>query len=294
MQLRLRLILVLVVWSATALQPARAASPVRPEYRRRLEVPLLASGAAVFGIGELINTEHTFVPPEGLDPGGIHLELDQRVVHNSDMDSGAASNWMRNASIAFPLVLSAVSAPPGEHVRATLHRGLLYAECWGLAGGVTALLKTSISRPRPFAYQSASNRPTDSLYDASSDRAFESMPSGHATTGWCAATFGIVDHLLTRPQGGWLENAAVGFAGGCLATTTSALRVEAGQHFPTDVMVGAGIGITSGVTVPLAHRYLANGARVPLPPRRAWLEAVAGTLAGIGTGLLIAPEMGSQ
>jgi len=255
---------------------------------------LLASGAASIGIGELLNTDRLEVPPQGLDPGGIHLELDQRVIHNSDTDADTRSNWMRNASIAFPIVLSAVSAPNGARLRAPLDRGLLYVECLGLANGITAITKSAVSRPRPFTYQAASDRPTNSNYDVGTDRAFQSMPSGHSTTTWCAATFGIVDHLLTRPQGGWLENATVGFVGGCLATTASALRVEAGQHFPTDVMVGAGIGITSGVMVPLAHRYLGNGVRAPLPPRRTWLEAVAGTLAGIGTGLLIAPEMGSQ
>jgi len=93
---------------------------------------------------------------------------------------------------------------------------------------------------------------------------------------------GMTTHLLQRPQASWVERAGVGFLGGVLAGTTSALRVEAGQHFPSDVLVGAGIGIVSGVAVPLLHR---GEQQIRTD---AVLQMVGGGLAGTFLGVMLA------
>jgi membrane-associated phospholipid phosphatase len=92
---------------------------------------------------------------------------------------------------------------------------------------------------------------------------------------------------MTRPAAGWKEQAVVGFAGGSIATTTSVLRVEAGQHFPSDVIAGGCIGVAGGVTIPLLHRYVVAGERAPSPSRASWLAATAGMAAGTGVALLV-------
>ena len=56
---------------------------------------------------------------------------------------------------------------------------------------------------------------------------------------------------------------------------TALCRVQAGQHFPSDVLVGSGIGVASGIAIPLLHR----GDR-SLPSRRALLETLGGTVLG--------------
>ena len=78
-----------------------------------------------------------------------------------------------------------------------------------------------------------------------------------------ATSLATTEHLLTRPEASTRERLVVGFTGGALGAATAALRVEAGQHFPSDVLVGSAIGIATGVTLPLAH---ADG---PGPTRRA-------------------------
>jgi membrane-associated phospholipid phosphatase len=153
------------------------------------------------------------------------------------------------------------------------------------------MLKPAISRPRPYTYLPESERPDDPRYDATADAAFHAMPSGHASDAWCAASFAIVDHLLTRPAGDWREHAAVGFVGGALAGATCALRVEAGAHFPTDVLSGAAVGAAAGAGVPFMHHYVGDGRRAPGPSRAAWLGAAAGTALGIGAGILLAPAL---
>lgn len=41
-----------------------------------------------------------------------------------------------------------------------------------------------------------------------------------------------------------------------LAATTASLRVVAGKHFYSDVIVGSAIGTAIGATVPLLHYYV--------------------------------------
>ncbi len=288
----------MVGWLAVGsmLDPVIAApvtSP-RPEYRRRLDIPLLAGGAAVVGVGIATSPDRTLVPDAGLDPASIHLEFDRNVIGNRDVDANSASNVVRDVAIAFPFVLSFASAPKGERWRAPLDRALLFVESVALAEGVGAIAKSVVARPRPYTYLSSSDRPAHPRYAVVEDRAFESMPSGHAITAWCSASFGIVDHLLTRPAASWKEQAAVGFVGGALATTTSVLRVEAGQHFPSDVAAGAGIGIAGGVTIPLLHRYVITNERAPSPGRGSWLAAAGGMAAGTAVALLVNATVGPQ
>jgi membrane-associated phospholipid phosphatase len=288
-----------LLWAAVASATAHAESdpptePPQPRYSVRRDAPWLAFGGVSLVVGLTSNPDMQPVPLAGLDRSQIHFEFDARSVGHDDTGANSASNWLRNAAIAFPIVLSAASAPDGTRWRAPLQRALLYAESMGVAQGITAVTKNAASRPRPFAYLPAAARPSNSRYDVADNRAFQSMPSGHATTAWCAVGFAITDHLLTRAGASWKEHAAVSFVGGALATTTSMLRVDAGQHFPSDVIAGGAIGAVSGVAIPLLHRYAAGGAVAPGAPRRSWFAAAAGVTAGIGAGLLVGVATGSR
>jgi membrane-associated phospholipid phosphatase len=168
----------------------------------------------------------------------------------------------------------------------------MQAEAALLTAGIVTASKVAISRPRPYTYLPESERPADFHYDVTRDQAFMSMPSGHAATTWCAASFALTDYLVSHPDEEWTARATVGFTGSVIATTTSALRVDAGQHFPTDVLAGSAIGFACGAAVPLLHHYLEGGERAPLPSSEAWLQSLAGTAAGIGLGLLVAPLFG--
>ena len=273
-----------VLWLAMPV----AANPtaVRPEYTKRVDIPLCGSAAAALIIAASLSANVQSVPAEGLDPAEIGLTVDRNSVGQLDTDLNSASNVVRNATIALPLVLSAISAP-GARWQAPA-RALLFAESLALTDGVTAVMKNVVSRPRPYTYVSDAERPTDAAYDVSKDRAFQSMPSGHATTAWCAAGFSMTDHLLTRPRASWEEQAVVGLAAGALASTASLLRVEAGQHFPTDVVAGSAIGAAGGIVVPLLHRYTSSEGRAPMPSKKSWLASAAGAV--VGTGLVIAVD----
>jgi undecaprenyl-diphosphatase len=278
--------------TAHAATPA-ASRAVRPEYRWLVDAPLLAAGAGCWLTSLGMNVDRQVVPTTGLDPGTIHLALDRHAAGNHDNDARVWSDRWAAAAVAYPLLLPGITASEGDRIRSMTDRFLLEAEAAALTAGIVEVAKIGISRPRPYTYLPAAERPADSHYDVHADEAFVSMPSGHAATTWCAASFALTDYLLSHQDGTWKERATVGFTGGVLATTTAALRVKAGQHFPSDVLAGGAIGAACGAAVPLLHHYVDGDQRAPLPPARAWLQAVAGTATGVVAGLLLAPLFGN-
>ena len=241
-------------------------------------------GAGLEIAGRLVSVDVGVVPSQGLARDDIGWSIDRDVVGRASLDARSASNWTRTAATILPFATSWLSSP-GERWSATARRTIVYAEAMFVTHGLTYLGKDALSRPRPFVYLPVSERPADPSYDVATKHAFQSMPSGHASSAWTGAALSMTEHLLSRPDAAWLERAGVGFVGGALASAASALRVEAGQHFPSDVLAGAGIGIASGVALPLLHR----GDR-PSPPARAWLEMAAGALAGTLVGVVVSTQ----
>lgn len=253
-----------------------------PDLRKGREIILSAVGASLMATSFLVSVDFFEVPPQGLDPTGIRWTVDQDIVGNRSLAASGMSDWTRNVALVFPMALSLTMAQPGERWHGLSHSGLVYAEALLVSQGLTMVGKAAVGRARPFAYLPASDRPDDKRYDVTAERTFFSMPSGHASSAWMAATLGMTTHLLQRPEAGWIERAGIGFFGGALAGATSALRVEAGQHFPSDVLVGAGIGIVSGVAIPLLHR---GERRVET---NALLQMIGGGVAGTLVGILLA------
>lgn len=253
-----------------------------PDLRKGREITLSGGGAGLLVSGLLVPVDQLEVPPQGFDPNEIGWSMDRDVVGNRNRGADRASDWTRNASLVFPLALALATGQEGERWHGFGRSSLVYAETILISQGLTWLGKTTVGRARPFAYLPASQRPNYLSYDVSTERTFEAMPSGHSSSAWAAAALGMTTHLLQRPRAGWVERVGVGFLGGVWAGATSALRVEAGQHFPSDVLVGAGIGLLSGVTVPMLHR-----GEQPLATN-AVLQMIGGGLAGTFLGVMLA------
>jgi membrane-associated phospholipid phosphatase len=268
---------------------ARSPLPVPsryPVYHRGLDASLVSVGAVSLAASFLVGGDHSPVPDAGFDHGNIPWALDRNEVGHHNPDADRLSNWTRNTAFAFPVALAFITAPEGERFDTVRRRAGLYAETLLLGQGVVRLGKNGIGRARPFTYLPASERPDEMPYDVTKDRAFRSMPSGHAVTGWLAVGLGLTEHLLTRPDAGGWERRTAGFLGGALATSTSVLRVKAGQHFPTDAIVGGSVGLALGVSMPLLHR---DGR--PLPSRGAWLDAAGSVVAGVLVGAVLASKL---
>ncbi len=113
--------------------------------------------------------------------------------------------------------------------------GLRAVTSAALAGGVTAILKVSFGRERPIE---ADAQPLDfEPFSLSTDDA--SMPSGHTS-----AAFGFAASLAEDVHPLW---AKIGLY--ALATGTAWSRVYNNQHWTSDVIAGAIVGISSAKIV---------------------------------------------
>lgn len=233
--------------------------------------------------GALIPVDERPIPPEGLNPSGIVWGQDRGIVGNRSPAANTASDWTRNSALVFPIVLVALINEPGNLFAGFRARSTEYVETLLMSQGPTLLGKSLIGRARPYAYLPADQRPEDGSYDVTKSGTFASMPSGHSSSAWTGAALGMTEELLSRPRASWLERVGIGLVGGGLAGATSTLRVEAGQHFPSDVIAGAGVGIVTGVGVPLLHR---DGR--PMPSAKAWMEMLGGAVVGTVVGVAVA------
>jgi len=107
------------------------------------------------------------------------------------------------------------------------------AATWTLA--ITELSKVLIGRKRPVLYTDAA------LEYVNSEESLRSMPSGHTSVAFAAATSYF---LITRDR----DKRWPAYMMGAAALSIGVLRVTSGRHFPSDIVVGAALGtLTAGV-----------------------------------------------
>ena len=106
-----------------------------------------------------------------------------------------------------------------------------------LAVGATEVLKALIARKRPVLYTAQAIAAAGDLDNQ------RSLPSGHTTGAFAIATsYWLETGRLGRRD--WKAWAAMAAAAG-----VGVLRVAGAEHFPSDVMAGAAVGVASSVLV---------------------------------------------
>jgi membrane-associated phospholipid phosphatase len=133
---------------------------------------------------------------------------------------------------------------------------LVVSEAMALTGAMQTVMKFAFRRPRPARYLEVS-APV-STFDQEL-----SFPSGH-TALVSAATTALTTTIFLRHPKSKVRFVVLG-AGVLLSGLTALSRVESGQHFPTDVLVGMIIGGFAGFAVPYLHRK-----ESPLIPVASW------------------------
>jgi len=130
---------------------------------------------------------------------------------------------------------------------------LLTIVCISLGDQLGALLKYLVGQPRPCAELGDVVRQVDTLFSINCSRNLNGMPSNHALNFFLFATF---SSYVLRWRG-W----TVSF--GLLAILIALSRVYLGVHYPSQILVGALIGMGLGVGMGwLSLRYLSFVQRV--------------------------------
>lgn len=148
--------------------------------------------------------------------------------------------------LALPFAVSAADTGaqrlPAENVAVD---GLVIGQTLSATLLATSLLKVMARRARPFTYN-----PDFPAIERHEGDARLSFPSGHSSLSFAAASVTAVMLLRRYPGPGGVAGAVGAYLG---ASGVATLRVLAGKHFISDVLVGAALGTALGLAFPLAH-----------------------------------------
>ena len=178
-----------------------------------------------------------------LDEGDLFL-TDRPFAGRWDPTSDTVSDVLLYGSLA---VGSAAVTTWGLRNEGNLVPLQIYAQAFGINGAITYALKHALDRPRPYTYATT---PSDDMQEAMRHiDSTLSFPSGH-TSLFAVSSFttaAIIAPHMTDAR--WIYGGAT-----LLTATMGGLRVSAGKHFPTDVLVGGILGAAIGTSTVAMHR----------------------------------------
>lgn len=202
---------------------------------------------AVIGIAAGIGVGAMLIPARNtaLWEGELFGETDTGVHENFSPAAGHLSD----ALLAAELVAPAVYLMDNPIDDAVGDRLLIYGESVAVNVALVQVVKHAVQRPRPYLYNKHGY--ATAYAKAAGDDGRLSLYSGHAALSFGAAVTGA--YLLgTRTENHTVRNLAWGL-GMATAAATANLRVRAGKHFYSDVLLGSVVGIAVGYAVPALH-----------------------------------------
>ena len=209
---------------------------------------LIVGGATFAEILSLILSTGEIKPTPPGKPETL-LSIDRvAITQTIDPNAGMRSNFGVYGAYAYAVldpILSGVRSGP----RAALVDGVMYAESIAITQAFTGATKIGVRRPRPIDYQHCQVSTTGECANTDMQLSFF---SGHAsTTGAISATATYLAFIRSGPRAArpWITLGV----GTLLTTFVSYERVRAGEHFPTDVIMGSLAGAGIGVLVPHFH-----------------------------------------
>ena len=175
-------------------------------------------------------------------------------LHKSDVnfvDRAMMCSYSRGLDLTGDILLACTMAAPfalaiHQSRDTIITEAVMYAEALLLAHSVKELSKDMIVRWRPYCYYDDTR--SKLLRDDDSGKSFM---SGHASIAFTSASFLSTVYAHMHPEG----KGKYWVAGGSFtaAAAVAALRVLSGNHFFTDVLVGAAWGTLVGWLVPQLH-----------------------------------------
>lgn len=172
---------------------------------------------------------------------------DETPIFGAPEDADDWSDALRTASVV-GYAASVLATPSGDlggdWLLAKAQGAAVGAGAFAFTGGVTSGLKSLTSRERP---------------DGSDD---DSFPSGHASTAAVFDTLTVRNLQSIDVSPAMRTTLEIG--AGAMTAGTAWARVEAGRHYPSDVLVGIALGNFMGAFFTEAFLGLEPGARFSL------------------------------
>ena len=238
-------LLQLFVLSASTVAVAREAQPAY-ELRLELDLPIVLLGGAAASSFFFLSEAPGVACAPSCDKSKIN-GFDRGAAGLYDPSWSTVGDIATASTIAAPLLVIVLD----EGLLNGLNDDLVVAEAALVTSAMQVALSYAVARPRPRVY--GADTPLEDRTDANAARSFFSGHVANAVGTSVAAlrTF----QRLGKPGLGWLMLGA-GLAGSSLVGVS---RVASGAHFPSDVLVGAAVGVGVGLAIPAMH---ASNARV--------------------------------
>jgi membrane-associated phospholipid phosphatase len=216
------------------------------------ETALIGTGAGLTATGFLFLNDFPDLSDQQIEdyyttPKQFTFKFDKWATKQSSKKAKKWSDILLFSSILPPLALL-IDQPKADDVRKK--QGLMLLQTTLLNWGLTNVAKRTFRRPRPYMY-------SDDLYNFSLDtrrtpNSRQSFFSGHTST--TAAFYFFTAKTFSRyyPESSmkpfvWSTSIAI-------PALTGFLRVKAGKHFPTDVIIGYAVGALVGILIPELHQ----------------------------------------
>ncbi len=238
--------------------PLMGQSPTKREgpYYLSLKREVLYGGTAAGSVafGGLLRSRTPDIVLADLRLGNVPA-FDRVATEFSSESARTTSNATLYASTALPALFLA-----GAETRRDIGKiSLLFAETMLLSQGLTDIIKSTAKRPRPYVFDENLH---PSTIIRSNDRA--AFLSGHTSTSAAAGFFFARVFSDYYPDSRLKPYAWV--LGASLPALTGYLRIRAGQHYPSDVLAGYGLGALIGYLVPALHRKEIGNRRLSVAP----------------------------
>ncbi len=222
-------------------------SPLEPRHKLnfKVDIPVTSVGVVwtVYAFQKIYEKPHSDTADIlALNKNDLN-KLDRWAAGMHDADAAKTSDYFFYGSMPLPLLLLL-----DKKIRHDAPRvGFMYLESMAITGLLYTGTDYFVDRYRPEAYnteKSAGER-TDGNYR-------NAFFAGHVALVGTSTFFMAKVYNDYHPHNNFKY---VMWGGAILATgTTAYLRHKAGKHFPTDIAVGAAVGVLSGVLVPELHR----------------------------------------
>jgi undecaprenyl-diphosphatase len=208
---------------------------------------------AIIGTGE--------ITPQQPNPDADFLSIDRASINKTPIAGwGTVSNIGLGSALVFA-ALDPVQTAIRDSPTAGMVDAVIYAETLSTTWALTNVTKIAFRRPRPSAYaeqarldQACEGQDPATCVTPSIDQTDSALSffSGHAAL--TAAVFTTGTYLAFARSPNDIRPWLVLGAGAVITTLVDVGRVQAGKHFPTDVIAGSFAGIGVGVIVPHLHR----------------------------------------
>jgi len=218
-------------------------SPYETNWKK--EIPFISAGVVTVGAGVYLGT----LPPI--------FTLDELQTFNANdvnsFDRFATGNFSKTADHWSDIFLYSSQVAPALFLinkKTRKHRGrilAIYGEAAAINVGLTLIVKSIARRPRPFVFN-----PEVPVEMKLSRNARTAFLSGHTSITALNTFFVAKVYSDFFPDSKWKP--FVWGTATVIPALTGYLRVEAGKHYPTDVIAGYILGATIGILVPQLHK----------------------------------------